>query len=416
MPVSKTEYELVELNDRDLISFTRAQNSQSWRGQLTSEQYIERECVLGKSKIASSKVNRLLVFMLRDKADPTSRLCSIELLIRRSWSYKYNPDSKRVERKDILSGCIGGVYTYPENRGKGLARIMVDKLVEKAKTEYLGEDGFTFLYSEVGEYYSRNGFKSFEVPLLKFPLGTEIINDKFIGEDEYQFSELKFHQFEELLQFHNTQFDKEIVDKVTKDGKPRVTINPNQDFIDWFHLRSKFISSKLFYAGKSDINENLSDLTIDEILAKFHKIEPDVFGFKISNQEGKLVGGIIWTYDWSLNKETNQYENYATVLKIIVDNKLSNQDDIKKQLILKMKSYIESKTTPAAVSDFKQVIIWQSEVNDTLLNWLTGNEVKGVPDHPNSSMSAVLINDPSENEKLVSGELIWEGNDKLPWF
>ena len=62
-----------------------------------------------------------------------------------------------VEQEDILSGCIGGVYTYPQHRGNGYARIMVDKLVVEAK-ELVGPLGFVFLYSEIGEYYFKMDF------------------------------------------------------------------------------------------------------------------------------------------------------------------------------------------------------------------------------------------------------------------
>lgn len=408
---SPADYELVELNDQDLINFTRTQNAAAWRGQLSAEQYIERERVLGKTKICSLKVNRLMVFMLRDKANPTSKLCSIELLIRKSWLYK-NIGGK-VQRKDVLSGCIGGVFTYPEHRGKGLAQVMVDKLVARAKLDILGEDGFTFLYSEVGEYYTRNGFKSFEVPLLKVPLsqrdatpilGVPGVTTSLAG---CSASLLTYHQFGDLLEFHNRQFNDEITAKVLSDHTERVSINPTLDIVDWFHIRAKFISSKIFYQQDIDF----TDLSLDEVNDHFHKINPDVFGIQLVNSSGEIIAGIIWTYEFSSDA------NYVTILKIITDNTSKySRDELCKELIAQLKTFIETPRDETPKFEFSKLVLWQSEISETVLSWLTGDEFKGVANNSNGSRSAILINNAEDDSKLQKGNLIWEGNDKLPWF
>ncbi|CAK7914264.1 hypothetical protein CAAN3_15S03906 [[Candida] anglica] len=404
--MTSTNFELVQLDDVDLIKFTREQNGSAWRGSLTPEQYIERESVLGKSKMATKDDNKLLVFMLRDKSDTSKRLCSIELLIRKSWVYKYVDNA--VQRKSVLSGCIGGVFTYPEHRGKGYAAIMVDELVHLAKSKLLGPDGFVFLYSEVGEYYTRNGFKSFAVPLVKVPIGDHTSSPPIKFDHTYEL--LHYKQFEEILDIHNSQFNAKLAQLTATDFKSRVALDPTVDIVDWFHLRAKFISSKLFY---KDNFENLSNLSYDQILEKFHKIDPDIFGIK-STSDGKFVGGIIWTYDWSLNEETNTYENKATILKIIVDEKV-HVDDITKDLILKMKLYLESENTHECLKIINQFVLWESEVSEEVLSWLTGN-LNATRNHENGSRSAILMNNDSDDKDLKDGNLIWEGNDKLPWF
>lgn len=423
--LSKSSYELVEATEDDLVRYTRHQNSQAWRGQLSIDQYIEREAVLGKCKIASLAVNSLKVFILRSKDNIEQPLCSCELLIRKSWKYKFNAQTQSVDRRDVLSGCVGGVFTYPEHRSKGYARIMIDHLVDIAKNKLLGPEGFTFLYSEIGEYYAKNGFKSFDVPLVHIPLGTKAAGTAYgtapdHDHEHHEFEFVKYHQFDKLLQFHNKQYDAEVSAQVAQDHKLRVTIDPTLDYVDWFHLRSKFVSSKLFYKDHPDqqVEGDLSLLSYDQILAKFHSISPDVFGIQMTDREsGRLIGGIIWTYDWSINDETNENENYCTVLKIITDKGSSNRDELAQTLILKMKAYLESMAPKhASLEGFKKIVFWSSEVSANTLAWLSGEELKGTANISNGSRSAILINNEAEDAELINGDLIWAGNDKLPWF
>ncbi|CAK7896236.1 hypothetical protein CAAN1_12S00958 [[Candida] anglica] len=402
--LSPTNYKLLELQDKDLIKFTRAQNSLSWRGQLTAEQYVEREFVCGKGRMTSQKV---IVFMLVNEDDPEQRVGSIELLIRKGLRYDNDDENHKVLENDILCGTIGSVFTYPEHRGRGVGQIMVNKLIEIAKSKYLGPKGFIFLYSEVGEYYTRNGFKSYEVPLAKFPLGKKM-NYNPESSDNLNYEYIKYKNFINLLDLYNRQFRTDLIDKVKEDGKTRVSINPSEDYIDWFHLRAKYLASKIF-----DKASDMSLLSYDEIIDKFQKIEPSIFGIKVS-KDSEVVGGIIWTYEWSRNKVTKENENTVTVLKIIVDKKYSTEE-VSKQLILRMKSYLESSTTVPSLKNFQQVVIWQSDLNSSLCQWIEGN-LDGKINQTNSSLSAILLNNDVDKEKLLNDDLIWEGNDKLPWW
>lgn len=48
------QLELVHLTDQELIDFTRLQNAQAWKGTLSIKDYVLREQVLGKSKMATT--------------------------------------------------------------------------------------------------------------------------------------------------------------------------------------------------------------------------------------------------------------------------------------------------------------------------------------------------------------------------
>jgi len=350
--------------------------------------------------------------MLQDVKNPEDKLCSVELLIRQSWKFTWDKETDKVVKKNILSACIGGVFTYSEHRGKGLAKIMIDKVVELSKSQYVGPDGFTFLYSEVGEYYTRNGFRSFGVPLLNFPLSqTGQDYDAIVKQDEDDVQLIKYHDFQELMEVYNKQFETEMINKTKKDHKTRVSIDPSLDFIDWFHLRAKFISHKLFH---HHLNID-SSLPYDELIEKFQAIDPTNFGIQIKTKLGQLIGFISWTYDWNLIK-TNKYENYVTVLKIVTMPQFDNSKYSIKLFRL-MKSYLEqmNATNDEVLGNFVKIIIWESEISSEVKEHLIKG-FKGTDGIENGSRSAILINNDKEDKLLATGELIWENNTKLPWF
>lgn len=402
-----SEYVLERLHDLEEINYTRRQNSASWRALLPEEDYVAREFLLGKAKIASSEVNRLAVFGLRSQ-DKLQLVSSIELLIRESCRFTKNEDGT-VTRKSILSGCVGGVYTYPEYRGKGLATIMVDKLVEIAKTkEYLGEDGFIFLYSEVGEYYTRNGFKSYAVPLMNVPLQSS--SNAFVAPENM--SLVKYHEFGPLFDIYKNRFEEDMHSSVGKDGVERISIDPTEECIDWFHLRVKFFGTKLFgdVGAKYDVWKDSYEL----LVSSFEHVQPTHFGIRYDcPKTGKLIGFIVWTYDYSFNEEKQKFQNHATIIKIFVDT--PEQDAVTLKLIGGMKSFLEAKHEAAAVSNFTRIVIWESEISDRVHSQLVKlwGAVHGLE---NGSRSAIRFNNVKDDEKLKSGAIVWENNNKMPWF
>ncbi|KAG7661699.1 uncharacterized protein J8A68_004757 [[Candida] subhashii] len=399
--VNTDEYELVHLTEREVIEFTRRQNAEAWKGRLSAEDYVLREHVLGKSKITSSDVNRLMVFMLK-KVNDTIPLCSIEFLIRKSWKFVYEND--KVVQKEVLSGCIGGVFTYPENRGKGYAKIMVDKLVEIAKSDLLGPEGFTFLYSEIGEYYSKNGFLSLGVDLMNIPLENSKV-DKDVKDCKYEL--IDYHQFEPLMNEYAEKFKEDIIAKVEQDHITRVGVVPTSDIVDWFHLRSKYISYKLFQEDNAASQSiDFYNESYDSITYKLEHCQPKKFGLKLFNDNGDLAGFIVWTIDWS-----SLTENYATILKIVSFDE--NKAETTTKLLKLFKNFIIS--NPIVGQTTTKIVLWESEVCEPVKSFLIE---KWGSKHGlyNGSRSAILINNKLEDSQLRQGQVIWEGNDKLPWF
>lgn len=400
------DYRLDILTTHDEITHTRQQNAAAWKNLLSVEEYVAREHVLLLSKIASSEVSRVAVFGLRHISSPTL-LSSVELFVRHSWRYHQDASGKPV-KTPILSGCLGGVFTYPENRGKSIAQIMVDKLVEIAKsTDFLGPDGFTILYSEVGEYYTRNGFKSFPVPLTNVAIAP--LDSEYVAPDGVEL--VRYHEFEDLFKVYAESFHAEILAKVAADGIDRVALDPVSGLVDWFHVRVKYFATKLF--GEK-IEFDPFKMSYEELNDIFTKVEPHFFGVKLVKPgTNALRGFIVWQYEYDQDK-TGAFSNYATVIKIYVNSTIGDVDSTTHELILAMQAYLGAKHSSPQLQNFKKIVIWESEISSALKDKLVHEgAVHGLE---NSSRSAILFNNDADDEKLKAGKIIWEDNTKLPWF
>jgi hypothetical protein len=138
---------------------------------------------------------------------------------------------------------------------------------------------------------------------------------------------------------------------------------------------------------------------------KFNTIDPQQFGLKIS-ENGKLVGAIVWTYDW-----TSKSENYCTVLKIIIvpgNDVDSNTIKLLECMRHHLKGSLENQTST-------KIVVWECEVSAAVKQFLVDkwNTKTGIE---NSSRSALALCDDKEQDLMMNNKLIWEGNDKLPWF
>lgn len=407
MPHSE-EFYLDRLTDLRSINETRAKNAQAWKNLLPEEEYVEREFLLSKAKITSLDINRLCVFALKKK-DTDTVVSSMEVLIRQAWRFKN--DNGQVVKIPVLSGCIGAVYTYPEYRGNGFAAMMVRKFMEVMKqTDYLGTDGFTFLYSEIGEYYANHGFKSFAVPIAKIPLrGSKQPVQLPAGA-----SLVPYHGFEYLFALYRDHFASEMTAKVKYDGIERISVVPTADFVDWFHLRAKFLSTRLF--GDKNAQVNVWTDSYEHIASEFQKVEPKYFGLRLDcPSSGKHIGFIVWTYDFDYCKDEQKYHNHATVLKIHVNTPDFDRDTYALQLLELAKGYLELPHEEEPLKNFTTLVVWESELSEHAQ--LDLEKKFGAALHlENSSRSAVMYNNEEDDKKLKSGAIIWENNTKLPWF
>ena len=397
--IDPSQYQVTHITDHfDLVKYTRDRNLAAWQGQLSTDDYVIREFVLGKCKVTLSKADRLLVYHLSKKSDENVPLLLIEILIRRSLKYVRRGDD--VEVTPVLLGCIGAVFTYPENRGQGLAKIMVDKLVEEVR-DVIGSDGFIFLYSEVGEYYAKLGFMLMPVDLIHIPMTSE----QFDVEGDVEL--INYHQFSPVMDEYARQLDAKCRKETAADGKMRVQVVPTADIVDWFHVRAKYISYKKFYEEPDqDTKFDFLNLSYAAINHEFEKIEPQAFGVKLS-KNGVLIGFIVWTMDW-----INLSENYVTVLKTVVMPG-HDVDSTTIDLFKAMRNHLN--TANSVVGETKRLVVWELEVTTTVRDWFV-LEWAAKAGLENGLRLAILMCNPTEDAALKNGQVVWEGNDKIPWF
>ncbi|EGV64067.1 hypothetical protein PSN45_003840 [Yamadazyma tenuis] len=383
-------YVLEQINhDGELVDFTRLQNSQAWKGILTSEEYTFRERLLGNCDMTQD----LRVYVLKDINNPSEALCSIELLIRDALVYD-KVDGKVVHRK-VRSGCIGGVFTYKQHRRRGYARIMVNKLVDLCQAELL-EDGFLFLYSEVDEFYAESGFVSMEVPVVVIPVDHETPT-RFTGHQGVEVPEgslvpLGFAEFEDVMNVYRKHSLQDIEARTRTDGKTHLTIVPDHRSFDWYHVRAKYVHGKVH-----DLKLKIDLGKMDQVFSLFKTVGPEIFGFKLENK-GELLGFIVWTFDWTPEK---------FVVKVLLIHVCDgHHQSLRLKLLGYLKEYIQFYG-----EGFTKMEVWGSELQPTGVDL---NSVGTVI--PNASRSAMQMMVAKDQDHLKKGEVVWDNNNKLPWF
>lgn len=386
-------FELINITDRKTIEWTREQNSVQWKGILSVSDYILRDHVLGQTEMYCNPPCYVLI-----NKDTKEKVCALEIAVRDGLRFD-NIDGHVTKRK-INTGCIGSVFTYPQYRRKGYAKIMIDKIIELGKTQLI-KDGYISLYSEIGEYYQKSGFKSFHVPLLTRPITNKTpyifqSHQETYLIDDIEVSLVKFRDFETLVEFYKNHNYQQIESNCGKDGKSRVTIDVNQHIFNWFHIRAKLISYKTFYNNKDIQYDNIND-----IIEKFQDIEPIYFGMKFKHN-GKLFGYVSWTFEWSIKDK--QYHIKLYILHLFT---LPEYESYKEKIIGIIDDYLCFVNTTAKFGTFTVISAWASDI--------TNQQFKGI-EIVNDSLSAMIMMDDNDQQKLVNGDLIWENNNRIPWF
>lgn len=88
-----------------------------------------------------------------DSSDAESTILASCETIRKIAVVSYPPidGEKVVPVKDVVAYGIGSVFTPPECRGKGYAKIMLIMLGERLKNHNGEAAGFSVLYSDIGK-------------------------------------------------------------------------------------------------------------------------------------------------------------------------------------------------------------------------------------------------------------------------
>jgi len=379
---------LERTSDWDVIRYCQSRNYDAWGKPLTLKQYFEREEINYKHSLCNLERDYSkqklgdYYWVLKDSNvhSPVSddpRLCTIvascEILVRDAWVIDSAENEPKV--KDCLSAVIGSVFTYPENRSKGYASKMLTLLVEKMQNILTGKYDFSFLYSEVGEFYSRFGFQSRHVPLVKIELNS------YREEPRFPYHPLTT-DFDECVAVYSSKLKNEMTTDASRDknGKDMISfcVKPHVGTIEWFLNRSRHSAYSL--AGQS--KQEAANL---------------VFGSTLETAES---GFAIWLLDY----RTKQ----ATVLMLYA----SSFENFKK-LVLICRNLV-----PA---EFEALTFWESEIVDydksgvpkrkEVLSYVE-NELQARAGLDNSSLSAFRLLNMDIGDKGVR----WICNGKSCWF
>ncbi|KAH3680389.1 hypothetical protein WICMUC_000320 [Wickerhamomyces mucosus] len=367
--MTKSQLLLEETTDYEVICYTRQQNSAAWKGNLTEEQYISREKKTSDSGISIKRDEPQFLglhsFILKDLSLPTSGdkfdqiVAACETLNKRAWV------AINGEVKEVAAPCIGGVYTLPHHRKKGYAEKMIEQ-VNKFWDEKLDKDSFIYLYSEVGDFYSRVGYKSFEVPVHKIK-GLANFEIPLI---DSKFDKLTFESYGDLIDNLSDNIKNKLIIKSKATSKHLYSQRPTLDQFTWFHIRD--IHTREALSIESDKSE--------------------CFGVKIDDENF-----IIWYHEWG-SKE-------LAVVKL----SSSSFDSLQKLFFAAVK---EVQNT-----NLDLIYLWDSTIPQDYHNEFIKFVEQTFPetkfDQSNGSISAIRPIDEKRRDLL---NYSWENNEKWCWF
>lgn len=133
----------------DELTYIRTLHASCWAGPLTVPQYLSRE-----AHIASTSLTRdggLTQWVLVESTSEQV-LASCETIKKiAAMSCPRTAGEKAAPVKEVVAHGIGCVFTPPECRGRGYARIMLTLLGERLKYHDDEVAGFSALYSDIGK-------------------------------------------------------------------------------------------------------------------------------------------------------------------------------------------------------------------------------------------------------------------------
>ncbi|KAH0613331.1 uncharacterized protein H6S33_009711 [Morchella sextelata] len=219
------------------LTHIRTQHSTCWAGALTVSQYLTRE-----DHIASTPLTRnggMTQWVLVDAAaDPAHVLASCEA-IRKKALVAHTPvdGEKRVPVEEVVAYGIGSVFTPPECRGNGYAKVMLTMLGERLKRHNGQRAGFSVLYSDIGkQFYAKLGWLPHKSSHIELPVRTP--------------APPRIHPSRVQPLYHADIAPLCALDTAalrtalsTRHPKTRIAFVPDHGTMDWHHNREEFIGA-----------------------------------------------------------------------------------------------------------------------------------------------------------------------------
>ncbi|GME76280.1 unnamed protein product [Ambrosiozyma monospora] len=404
--------------DYKTLQICQAENHDTWGVPLSIEDYYERELKSYKDKPCNFERNYddpstkegVYYWVMYNENDEI--VCSCETLV--CLSYHYQDIGKTGGEGDIgkcYSAIVGSVYTFKAHRGNGYATQMMNSLVEWKLPELLNEQfDFTFLYSEVGEYYSRMGFKSYHVPTIEIPV---VMNGKLKVSSDLNEIEMLGTDHTKQIEVYDEQVKKMILAKgkeVAQSGSeqqklPILAMKPTQEKFNWFYERDKHTGEKLY------------------------NVDPESLKFGIALKESPGDNFIAWHLDFRARLvmiiaiQTTSFINLQKLIRAMF-TKLQSPDFCHE-------SNSHNPESQHTEQLFDKVVIWEEEIvnfdngdgdgnvakngNSEVLTWLKDEFESAEFNISNESLSALRLLHPEMNNGNLN-LVHWISNSKWCWY
>lgn len=270
-----------------------------------------------------------------------------------------------------ISHGIGSVFSNPAYRGRGYASRMMQELGRMLRTWQAENKDckFTVLWSDIGkDYYARHGWKTFPSTHIEFPPASEIVSSSarplFSGD------------LAELCAIDEAMLKTSLAS--TTDGKFHVTLIPDNDQMQWHHLREDFLCEKLF--GKT----------------------PEVRG-AIIGELGHRVWAV-WTRSFYGAIDKIESKNTLHILRLVIEDEVSATAD-------QLEAILEVARGQATEWKLAHVELWNPSPFVQSLVEKTGLQHGKVERDKESICCLMWYGGDSE----VAEEVEWVGNEKFGW-
>ncbi|RPA74343.1 hypothetical protein BJ508DRAFT_333181 [Ascobolus immersus RN42] len=241
--MTKEEFEVVHPTEKEKRSIWR-QNFKDWGGDLTEQQYIDRE--IRGQKFPLTQKGGIQFFILvspsQKNEDGTRKVLSYcEYIVKPAI---VNYADGRLE--EVNSYALGSVFTPTDCRKKGHAKTMLKLLGQKIDRDVrtgLKNIPFTVLYSDVGkEFYSRLGWHPHESHHLHLP---PMAGPQFSTSHNY----IDAMALQDLCVIDIAHIKTLVSQPLPSNVSARISFLPTSYVLDWHEQRSNYVS--MIKSGKS---------------------------------------------------------------------------------------------------------------------------------------------------------------------
>ncbi|KAK4056081.1 hypothetical protein OIO90_002812 [Microbotryomycetes sp. JL221] len=349
----------------------------SWGTGFTLDQFIDREHKLLETGMG--KQMQCWVLVPKDDTSTSDILCSCET---------YKRSILWIERAatpviDAVGYSVASVFTPPNNRGKGYAQHMMTTLHSKFKSSHHhhhhhhqnddhhkpeqddDDDAVvSFLYSDVGDFYSRAGPPGWHIQGIKttvWQVDTYPSNDTTLPNDNHSIQPITQADFSRIAN-KDAQLMKQELSK--SNSFPSFATLPWQGSYDWQ------ITKAITYARSNDLNP------------------PTEWGFQLVDNQNESEELNFIIYNFELKRKT---------MKILRIRSTSSK---------KFEILLDQIVSIALEFGVERIIAWN--VDDELLKGINDISKRGNTADRKDSLSALA-------EYVGEGEINWKFNEAYAW-